>query len=175
MKTTSLEPLKSTWNGCCWDEKAAETFGGSWVAIATGVPVCPSFPVTTFTWEKIFWGKTKREIIVFVFEIRSTHPALHFSDGCLFEEVFITIYPSVQCNINLFKNKKEFCFAIKQQNGTRDRPAGSSVASRHREIWNLIFSLDNNSGQRLLTSWLSQQTTKLARQTVHIQKSPNIY
>lgn len=55
-----LEPLKSTWNGCCWDEKAAETFGGSWVAIATGVPVCPSFPVTTFTWEKYFGKKKKK-------------------------------------------------------------------------------------------------------------------
>lgn len=61
-----LEPLKSTWNGCCWDEKAAETFGGSWVAIATGVPVCPSFPVTTFTWEKYFGKKKEGRIIFFL-------------------------------------------------------------------------------------------------------------
>lgn len=42
-----------TWNCCgCCVENAAETLGGSCVAMATGVPVWPSFPVTTFTLNK---------------------------------------------------------------------------------------------------------------------------
>lgn len=84
-----LEPLKSTWNGCCWDEKAAETFGGSWVAIATGVPVCPSFPVTTFTWEKYF-GKKKRRENHFLFK--------SFFSSLLFAVVFYRLpsTPAVQ-------------------------------------------------------------------------------
>ncbi len=46
----SSKEASITWN-CCWAENAADTLGGSCVAIATGVTVCPSFPVTTFTWE----------------------------------------------------------------------------------------------------------------------------
>lgn len=53
----NLELLKSIWNGCCWDEKVVEIFGGSWVVIVTGVLVCLFLFVIIFIWEKYFEKK----------------------------------------------------------------------------------------------------------------------